>query len=142
MAEVIYLDANVLIALIEASLPLTDGQAAFVANIDSGKIVAVTSELALAECLVKPLADSNVKAVEAYNQLFSEAGNLSVRPVSRAILTSAAALRAATRLKLPDAIHLATANEAGCSEFVTADSDFKAVGCVAVRNWTLLEMIP
>lgn len=138
MAEVCYLDTNVLIALIEAPSPLTNGHAEIVAKIDRGEMTAVASELALAECLVKPLADANAKAVEAYNLLFSESGSLNARAVSRTVLTSAAALRAATRLKLPDAIHLATAIEAGCSAFITADGDFKGIGGIVVRNWTTL----
>jgi predicted nucleic acid-binding protein len=40
-------------------------------------------------------------------------------PITRPILLEAARLRAATKLKTPDAIHAATAMDAGCALFVT-----------------------
>ena len=121
-----YLDSNVLIALIEPVAARTAGQADFIAKFDRGEFFAVASELALSECLVKPLADGNAHTAAAYHDLFSASSSLLVMGVTRAILVAAANLRARSRLKLPDAIHLATATEAECIAFVTNDRDFKA----------------
>lgn len=41
--------------------------------------------------------------------------------MTRAILRGAAKLRASTNVRLPDAIHLATATAAGCDSFLTND---------------------
>ena len=55
-----------------------------------------------------------------------------VVPVSVPIAALAAQLRAQHRLKLPDALQLATALEAGASAFVTHDRDFSGVTALPV----------
>jgi len=142
LAAAYYLDTNVLIALIEPTGPLTERQADFVAKLDHGEASAVASEVALAECLVKPLSDLNTKAIEAYHALFSKPSTLIAMPVTRNILISAATLRAVTRLRLPDAIHLATAQEAGCTAFVTNDPDFVSVAGMQIVRWSDLNPAP
>ena len=103
-----YLDSNTLIYAIER----VEGFVALVEDllpaIDAEKIQAVTSELALAEALVKPFADGNEELANDYQGVIQPRPALQVIPVSRAVLVAAARLRAATGLKLPDAIHAAT----------------------------------
>ena len=48
-------------------------------------------------------------------------------PVTQPILREAAQLRTTTRLKTPNALHAATARQAGCVLFVTNDPDFRGV---------------
>ena len=60
-----YIDTNVVIAIIEAPGDLTPGQAAFIDDVDRARIMAITSELTLAECLVKPMAERNAGTVAA-----------------------------------------------------------------------------
>ena len=117
----IYLDTNVLIALVEPVAPLTPNQRLFVEQLDAGALFAVTSEIALAECLVKPLADDVAHTVRAYYALFAAQSWLMAMPVSRAILIESAALRATHRMGLPDAIHVASARLVEASTFVTDD---------------------
>ncbi len=58
---------------------------------------------------------------------------LQVVPISNNILEAAAQLRATTKLKLPDAIHLATANLNGCDCFLTNDDSFKSVTAANIK---------
>ncbi|HPO12257.1 MAG TPA: PIN domain-containing protein [Candidatus Hydrogenedentes bacterium] len=51
----------------------------------------------------------------------SPSAALEVVPISDNILEIAAELRATTRLKLPDAIHMATAIVTNCTSFLTND---------------------
>ena len=95
----------------------------------------MTSEITLAECLVKPFADKNIPAIEIYISLLGEQPSLPVIPISRMILLSAARLRAETRLKLPDAIHVATAKWAGCTAFITNDRRVREGSGVPVILW-------
>jgi predicted nucleic acid-binding protein len=94
--------------------------------IDKGQLSAVTSELTLAEVLVKPLADHNDDLCRLYETTLWTSRGLSVLPVTRAILRGAAQLRASTNVRLPDAIHLATANAAGCDSFLTNDQQLQS----------------
>ncbi len=66
-------------------------------------LVAVTSELTLAEALVKPLLDRHAERQAAYLQVLQPSTSLHMAPVSRDVLLAAARLRAETGLKLPDA---------------------------------------
>jgi predicted nucleic acid-binding protein len=113
-------------------------QALFFTCIDERRIEAVTSEFTLAECLVKPFADKDIFAVERYNSFLSEQSGFPVIPVTRQILLSAAQLRAETGLKLPDAIHVATAKWAGCIAFVTGDRRIKHGNSMRVVLWDQL----
>ncbi len=83
--------------------------------------VLVTSELTLAELIVKPHRDGDVDLIERYDRLIRPSDWLSVMEVDRAVLWRAGTLRAQGKLKLPDALHLSTAYTAGCSHFLTAD---------------------
>ena len=91
-----------------------------------GQFVVVTSELTVLETLVKPIRDENSAAETLFRSLF-EAKELSLIPVSRSILEIAAGIRADVGLKAPDAIHVATAVQEGCSVFLTNDGDLRRV---------------
>ena len=83
----------------------------------------VSSELVLMETLVGPLKSGDAKLAGAYEQLFQQAQTRLI-PISRTILR-AAQLRAATKLRTPDALHHATATDAGCALFVSNDTGFR-----------------
>jgi len=101
--------------------------------------LAVSSDLALAEVLVKPMADARIDLQEAYKTALQNGGNLNLAPISRSILIEAARLRARYAvLKLPDAIHAATAISAQCNYFVSNDQRFAVVRDLAVLPFTEL----
>lgn len=128
----IYLDTNVWIYAIEAYPDYAELLQQIFAKIDQGELIAVTSELTIAEVLVKPLQDNNQRVVQAYQSILQPSDNVKILPISRQILESAAKLRATTRLKLPDAIHLATALDQEVKTFITNDSGFKAMSTIQV----------
>jgi predicted nucleic acid-binding protein len=118
----IYFDANVYIYIVE-------GYSAFEATLkellyamDEGRITAVTSELTLAETLVKPILLSQPALVTAYERSVANGPGREAIPVTREVLREAAAIRAASAMRLPDAIHLATALHAKCNLFLTNDT--------------------
>jgi len=124
----LYLDANVFIYALEGYSAFVQLLGDLFDEIDGGRWSAVTSELALAECLVKPMMDGNEALCQTYENAFQETHSLHVGPVTRPVLVQAAALRAQNpALKLPDAIHAATAIACGCQTFVTNDKCLKAL---------------
>lgn len=89
-------------------------------------IEVVSSELTLMETLVGPLKTGNAALALAYEQLYRQA-QTRLLPITQSILRDGAQLRATTSLKTPDAIHAATALQAGCALFVTNDRRFRSI---------------
>ena len=122
----IYLDTNVFIYALEEHPDYVDALAELFDEVDSGRLTAVTSELTLAEALVKPMTQRDRALQEAYERAVQPGDSLEVVLVSRSVLIQAARLRATTSLKLPDAIHVATAQIARCDTLLTNDQRLKA----------------
>ncbi|MBI2799495.1 MAG: PIN domain-containing protein [Gammaproteobacteria bacterium] len=124
----LYLDANVWIYALEGYAAFAAPLAALFARIDAGELNAITSEFTLAEVLVKPFADLNVALQQRYIETLKDRPSLRIVPVTREILISAARLRAQhPTLKMPDALHAATALESGAGVLVSNDTRFVAV---------------
>lgn len=118
----VYLDANVFIYALEGVPPYLEPMRELLTAIDAGEVRATTSELTLAEVLVRPMADHNAELQAAYQEMLQAGGGFQILPVSRGILVQAASLRAATgSLKLPDAIHVGSARACGCDTLLTND---------------------
>jgi predicted nucleic acid-binding protein len=129
----LYLDTNVIIYAAEGTAALPASLKGALLRVDAGQLSAVTSELTLAEVLVKPLRDQDAAMIQRYESRLTSGPSLTVAPVSRGILARAAELRAGqTSLKLPDAIHAATALLHGCTTFLTNDARFETVGPLPV----------
>src|SRR4051794_32699999 len=90
--------------------------------LDDGRCPVVTSEVTLLEVLVKPLQVGNAELADLFRNVLL-ASTLRCLPISLSILEAAASLRAAHRLKAPDAIHAATAIQSGAILFLTNDAD-------------------
>jgi len=100
---------------------------------DAGEVSVVTSELTLAEVLVGPLKTQNIAIQQTYCSFLTSTATFVVPPVNREILEESAQLRANTKLKLPDAIHMATALRHQCDSFLTNDDVFKSLNLAQVR---------
>lgn len=123
----VYLDANIFIYALEGYPEFVGALTEFFESIDEGNLRAVTSELTLAEVLVRPFMDGNVERQTAYRQALQSSDALEVVPVSRDVLVEAARLRSVANLRLPDAIHGATAILTGCETFLTNDRRLRAL---------------
>ncbi|WP_158875258.1 type II toxin-antitoxin system VapC family toxin [Antarcticirhabdus aurantiaca] len=114
----IYLDANAIIRFVESqesSITALFGRAA------AGEFRLVTSEMTLAECLVVPMRDRDVRLIAGYEGFLQSDETMTVVPVDRAVLRRSAELRARLGGKTPDAIHCATAELLSCGIVVSSD---------------------
>lgn len=118
----VYLDANVFVAAFEHAGAHSDHAWWIMRAIENGEIAAGTSELTLAEVLVKPLEVGATDLAEGYERMMMSGSNFEVLPIRRDILIGAAALRARrTSIRLPDAVHIATAQALSCGFFISDD---------------------
>src|SRR3954447_5943343 len=125
LGRTVYLDANIFIYAVEGYAPEEAFLRELLAALEDGRFPAVTSELSLAEVLVKPLKLGREDVAAAYGELLTASDRLAVLPVDRAILVEVARQRAALGAGMPDAIHVATALAAGCELFLTNDHRLK-----------------
>jgi predicted nucleic acid-binding protein len=94
-----------------------------------GKAVcrAACSLLVLGEVLVKPLSQSRTDLADRYRLALSPNPYMTVWPIGRDVMETAASLRAKYRVKLLDAIHLASAIVHQADLFVTNDGGHRRV---------------
>jgi predicted nucleic acid-binding protein len=127
----VYLDANSIIYTVEKHAvygPLLDP---LWLAAQAKSIEVISSELALMECLVGALKRADAALVKDYEKaLFGT--DMRLVPIAQSILRDAAQLRATTKLKTPDAIHAATAQQAGCALFVTNDAGYRSIAGLSV----------
>jgi uncharacterized protein len=87
----------------------------------------VTSGVTLLEVLVVPYRAGNLTLAEQYEALLTRSRGLHLVDVDGTQLRAAAQLRAAYRVRTPDALQLAAALSHRCASFVTNDRDLPAV---------------
>jgi predicted nucleic acid-binding protein len=124
----IYLDTNAFIEVFEKGTDYSERLWQIYRNKHPRRVV-ISSELTLAEILVKPLENmrisGDVKQVNNYCLNIADRGSVQrIVPIGRSVLETAARIRAFNkRIKLPDAIHLATATLEKTDFFVSNDTD-------------------
>ena len=101
-------------------------------EISRGNIRAFTSYITLIEVLVKPLEEHNEALIKKYIEILNDSDNLFLSDVDKEIAMEAARLRAVHKLKIPDAIQLATALVNGADAFITNDDSFKRIDQIKV----------
>lgn len=121
----VYIDAQIIIYFVEKRgryypliAPLWDPS--------RSPVRLVTSELSLLETIVAPLAQGNHKLVWLFESTIRRTCELI--PIDQALLRRAAELRAARpSLRVPDAIHVASAQVHALGDFLTNDRRLAAI---------------
>lgn len=72
-ASQVYFDANVFIYALEGISPFVEELKEVFESVDNGEINAFTSELSLAECLVKPYSEKDVLKQEIFDKTINDA---------------------------------------------------------------------
>lgn len=128
----IYLDTNAWIYALEGYADFCSELTLLFEQMQAGALRGITSELTLAELLVKPCRDKDLAQQARYKKAISNRKNFFIVPVLRDLLIDAAEISANTQLKLPDAIHTATAIRAECTTFLTNDRQLKKLTDIPV----------
>lgn len=123
----IFLDTAPVIYYIEATPAYADIVRAAFTSIDAGQIQALVSPVTLAECLTLPIRQNQSKIVQLFTDLLTSTEGISMVEINASIGQKSAELRVQYKLKLPDALQIATAIYYECDAFLTNDIDLKRV---------------
>jgi len=119
----LYLDTNIVIALGEGKGEIADLLTELAERQQQNPTFLCTSEMTLAELLVIPYRDRNDELIARYEAWLVSGVFMEVGAVHRTVLRNAALLRSIHKtIKLPDALHIATAIGLGCTHMLTADT--------------------
>ena len=123
----VYFDANIFISLLEHHSDLGEVCLSIVQSAVDKELDGYSGDLVLAELLVKPLKDNNARAVKAVKDLFLKETRIELLPHKRSTFETAALLRANYKIKLPNALHIATAIENHIEVFLTNDREIPSI---------------
>jgi len=90
-------------------------------TIESGKVAGMTTTITLVELLTVPAQGNDRRAMQEYELYLTHFPNLRIVPLDTALAWEAALARAATGLRMPDAIQIAAARLHGADGIVTND---------------------
>ena len=102
------------------------------AEIDAGKIDALTSTITLLEVLVLPFKTKNESLAEKYREILLYAEGLTTFEIFHEVSELSSKLRAQYAIRTPDAIQIAVGIIYGADTFLTNDSDLKKVKDIRV----------
>lgn len=123
----IALDTSVFIYQLEANPRYADLTDHIFTWLERPDRMAVTSTITMTELLVQPYAMKDDQQVDEFYALLSTYPNLAWIAPDLAIADVAARIRAAHRLRTPDALQAATAVQSGVTGLVTNDAVFERV---------------
>ena len=82
----VYLDTNIFIYLVEGHPAYSSLIARLFDAVDAKTVHAVTSELSIAEVLVKPIADAKPAIIDIYSALLAPSSMIEMRTIDRTTL--------------------------------------------------------
>jgi predicted nucleic acid-binding protein len=125
----VYVDANIIIYLIECPPGFGARAAAFLGAIRTAGHRICTSDLSRLECRVVPLRTGDTASLARFDAFFSDP-DVDVLPLTAAVCERASEVRAIHQLKPLDSLHLAAAIVHGCDRFLT--NDIRLNACTAI----------
>lgn len=124
---VLAVDTAPIIYWLEGHPRLADRFAPVFEAAESGTVHIVISTVTLAEVLAGPLRTGDELLTAQYREALTCSEGWQVLPLDVELAVEAARIRAVYKLRLPDAIQVATAIRAGAEAFVTHDRALRRV---------------
>lgn len=131
-ARSIYVDSNVIIYFVEGQEEHQRLADEFFEYVDGADISLVTSEITIGECLYGAYKRGRVDSVGKFESIFEDLDLFRFVPVDPGLIKDAAKIGAKERMKLIDALHVASASEVGCDVLVTNDKGVRSSGSLRV----------
>lgn len=128
----IAVDSAPIIYYLEDHPKFADRFAPYFEAAEAGEVELIASVITLAEVLAGPLQQGNEGLAAQYERALTTATGWHVAPVSQQVAVQAARLRAAYRLRLPDAIQIATAITNGAHALLTNDKAFNRIKAIRI----------
>jgi predicted nucleic acid-binding protein len=138
----VYLDANIFILFVEAAFASGSALHQIFDGIGKLRWAVVTSDLSLAEVLVRPIQLRNEKMIAIYEAALQARPGLERSAIDVSILRSCARIRADHGLRLPDAIHVASALATNCQFLITEDKRLRSFDQLQVLRLADLVIAP
>jgi predicted nucleic acid-binding protein len=135
MARVFW-DTNLFVYLLEKSTS-TARTKAIRASMIAREDELLTSTLTLGEVLVKPIATGASQVAQTFERILAE--SVTLIPFDESAARVFASIRAASSIKVPDAIQLACASQAGVDLFVTNDDRLSKLNISGIHFITSLD---
>jgi uncharacterized protein len=128
----VFLDTNIVIYLIERTPHFGAIAATRVQDLIVQGQRLLVSDLVRMECCVRPLRLNDAITLAAFNGYF-DSDDVDVAAITAAVCNRAAVIRAKYHFRPMDSLHLATAVENGCTQFLTHDVRLKGFSDMAVE---------
>lgn len=117
----VYFDTMIFIYLVEGFAELKAGLEDIRTCLLHGEAEIVTSHLSLCEALVHPFRLNDAGRAATYREFIEHSGAFILLPATLDVWVRASLYSAQFGLKTPDALHVASALDAGCEVFLTND---------------------
>ena len=129
----VVVDSAPIIYLLEDDAVFASRFAPFFERAEAGSHELVISTVTLAEVLTGPLRAGNERLAERYRSVLTTPPTWRLVELTAAIAHRAARIRAHSRLRLPDAVLVATALVTSSVGVVTHDRDFSSLDALSGR---------
>lgn len=123
--EKVYFDTNIIIYSIDWNWEFRDIAIKISDYIHKKELSAVTSYLSMSEILPYFIRDKDIEKISKLIFLIKRSWIYEISPMDFETFFQAGALRANLWLKTPDALHVASAMQAGCTLFLTNDAGIR-----------------
>lgn len=133
MGQVIGIDSAVFIYLLERNAQYLSRARSVLGLVRDGEVRAIFSCVGLIEVLTGPKRHDRYDLAAQYWEQITSFPNLTVIGINEHIVDLASDLRARYGIATPDAIHIATAIDAGASAFVTNDKSLKKAREIKIK---------
>jgi predicted nucleic acid-binding protein len=137
----VYLDANFLIYFFDEDPRWLSTVGGVLAAAQRSEFVAMAGDAVVAEVMVRPYRSRDPERIARFRDFFALDGVLQVVSHTGADFDLAAQIRAERPLPTMDALHLATAHNAGCTVLVTNDQRMPSLPGLEIVRLQELEQL-